>query len=85
MPIYDFRCKSCKHEWTVMCSIATKDDPKVCPECGNIESEQVILGAPSLGDPVRLGVRKMDDGFREVLSKVSEKTYRSNLKDKLSR
>jgi len=30
--------------------------------------------APSVGDPVRLGVRKMDTGFKEVLQKIKEKT-----------
>lgn len=31
-------------------------------------------GAASMGDPVRLGVKKQSDGFREVLQKISEKT-----------
>lgn len=28
----------------------------------------------SIGDPVRLGLRKPDNGFREVLQKISERT-----------
>jgi len=35
----------------------------------------------ALIDPVRLGVRKIDGGFREVLSKINEKTAGSRLKD----
>jgi len=31
-------------------------------------------GAASMGDPVRLGVRKLDNGFKEVLHKISERT-----------
>lgn len=46
---------------------------------------ETIIGAPSMGDPVRLGVRKHDDGFREVLSKIGSANYKSNLRDKLSR
>jgi len=38
----------------------------------NPQYESVILGAPSLGDPVRLGLRKPDQGFREVLAKAKE-------------
>ena len=38
-----------------------------------------------LGDPVRLGIRRNDDGFREVLSKIGAANYRSNLGNKLSR
>jgi hypothetical protein len=30
--------------------------------------------AASMGDPVRLGLRKQDNGFREVLQKISERT-----------
>jgi hypothetical protein len=29
--------------------------------------------APPLGDPVRLGIRKVDNGFKEVLHKISER------------
>jgi len=29
---------------------------------------------PPLGDPVRLGIRKIDNGFKEVLQKISERT-----------
>lgn len=47
--------------------------------------ESIIGGAPALGDSVRLGIRRTDDGFREVLSKISSANYKSNLKDKLSR
>lgn len=38
------------------------------------ELRQYIGGAPSLGDPVRLGLKKNDDGFKEVLQKIAEKT-----------
>lgn len=48
-------------------------------------SLEVIMGAPAMGDSVRLGVRKNDDGFREVLSKISSANYKSNLSSKLSR
>lgn len=46
---------------------------------------ETLIGAPAMGDSVRLGIRKNDDGFREVLSKINASNYRSNLKDKLSR
>ena len=38
----------------------------------NPQLESILLGAPSLGDPVRLGLRKPDAGFREVLAKAKE-------------
>jgi hypothetical protein len=50
----------------------------------NPDLEPVIMPT-AFGDPVRLGVRRTDDGFREVLSKIHGNTYKSNLADKLSR
>lgn len=41
--------------------------------------------AAAMGDPVRLGIRTHDDGFREVLSKIGRNNYKSNLGNKLSR
>jgi hypothetical protein len=38
-----------------------------------------------IGDPVRLGITTTDSGFKEVLSKIAENNYKSNLRDKLSR
>ena len=46
---------------------------------------EVLMGAPVMGDSVRLGIRKPDDGFREVLSKIHGSNYKSNLANKLSR
>ena len=46
---------------------------------------EVIIGAPAMGDVVRLGIRKPDQGFNEVLSKIHAANYKSNLADKLSR
>jgi hypothetical protein len=51
----------------------------------NPQLESIIGGAPAMGDSVRLGIRKPDDGFKEVLSKISAANYKSNLSDKLSR
>jgi hypothetical protein len=46
---------------------------------------EVIIGAPAMGDVVRLGIKKPDQGFNEVLSKIHAANYKSNLADKLSR
>lgn len=51
---------------------------------GNPHLEQIHTSI-NIGDPVRLGVKKVDDGFREVMSKIHENNYRSNLNDSLSR
>lgn len=80
MPTYTFRNKETGEVFDKLMS--WNDKVKFLEENPNLES---LIGTPSVGDPVRLGIRKNDDGFREVLSKISSANYRSNLKDKLSR
>jgi hypothetical protein len=36
----------------------------------NINIQQIFNKFPGFGDPVRLGIRKPDDGFRDVLKNV---------------
>ena len=83
--IYDFKCNDCAAEFVVHCRISERNDDHACVSCGSINTERQIIGAPAIGDAVRRGVRTVDNGFREVLSKIHEKTYRSNLDSKLSR
>jgi hypothetical protein len=44
----------------------------------NPHFEQRIKTAPSLADPMRLGLRKPDNGFREVLQRVKKASGRTN-------
>ena len=45
----------------------------------NPSYEPVIITAPSLGDPIRLGIKKPDAGFKEVLSKAKEAHPKSTI------
>ena len=85
MPSYDFKCSECSTVFEVMCKISERES-QACPSCGSKNYQAHHLDMASLGDPVRLGIRRIDDGFREVLHKIgSNNGRRSNLKDKLSR
>lgn len=84
MPIYDFKCNQCETVFEVSCTISSKDNQS-CPECGSSEYNHYFKSTPAMGDSVRLGIRRNDDGFKEVLSKIGQNNYRSNLSDKLSR
>lgn len=82
MPTYDYRCSKCGNTWERILKIAEKNLPvdEPCPHCqetGGVES--FIGGAPLFGDPVRLGRIKPDNGFKEVLQKVHERTPGSQL------
>jgi putative FmdB family regulatory protein len=35
MPLYDYRCRACHHTFEATRSIAERDYPTRCPECGN--------------------------------------------------
>jgi putative FmdB family regulatory protein len=86
MPLYDYKCEECSAVVSKLVSIADRAEPEKepCPQCNKLTlKKEVSFG--SIIDPVRLGVRRTDDGFREVLSKIAEKVPKSNLKNKLSR
>ena len=74
MPLYDFRNKDTGEVFEKMMSISAKEE--YLKENPNIEP---MLSANALIDPVRLGVRKTDAGFKEVLQRIHEKTPGSQL------
>lgn len=85
MPMYTFKCNTCDEIFDVLCNIASKDT-QICPKCGSTNYQHHHTVPLAMGDPVRLGVRRVDDGFREVLSKIGNANgLRANLTDKLSR
>jgi hypothetical protein len=55
-----------------------------CPNCSELAVKKVMFTAPTIGDAVRLGIRRPDNGFREVLQKIHEKTPGSRIKDNSS-
>lgn len=80
MPTYTFRNKNTGEVFDKLMSYASRQDYlEQNPEL------EVVMGSFAMGDPVRLGVRRNDDGFREVLSKIGAANYKSNLSNKLSR
>jgi putative FmdB family regulatory protein len=85
MPLYDFKCSDCDTVFDVMCKISERES-QACPSCGSKNYQAHHIGMAPLGDAVRLGVRSVDNGFREVLSRINSANGRqANLKDKLSR
>lgn len=55
-----------------------------CPSCGREgKIEKRIYYAPLLGDPIRLGIMKPDNAFKDVMRRIHDKTPGSQL-DKTS-
>lgn len=75
MPTYSFRDKDTQETFDKIMSYSAKVE--FLEE--NPHLEPIITSAPGIGDPVRLGLRKPDQGFRDVLKNMkSNKTYSNN-------
>lgn len=75
MPTYTFRNKETGETFDQFMTIASRE--QFLKENPNLES--IISGAPMMMDPVRAGVRKVDNGFKEVLQKIHSRTPGSKL------
>ena len=47
MPLYEYRCQKCEHEFEVLVSSRNREEP-TCPECGAPGPDQLI-GLPAAG------------------------------------
>ena len=76
MPLYEFQCESCEHYWEEQLTIDNRNKPTEanCPECDTMGSVHKILSsAPGIGDPIRLGLRKPNEGHRDILREMKKK------------
>jgi hypothetical protein len=74
MPTYEFKDNNTGKEWEDFMSISAKeqflkDNPHI---------SQVISAVP-LGDPVRLGLKKPDEPFRDILRTIKKKHIHSKI------
>lgn len=67
MPTYSFRNILTGEEFDQIMPIKKLDQYKI----DNPDFEQ-LLGTPSIGDPVRLGLKKPDDTFRDILKQIKK-------------
>jgi putative FmdB family regulatory protein len=75
MPNYDYKCKKCDHIFELQKKIADRDKPlkDPCPACGEKELVRTFAGGcPGVVDAFRTGLKKPDQGFRDMLAKVKE-------------
>lgn len=75
MALYEFKDTNTDEVFEKFMSIAAreeylKENPHIIP----------VIGAPAFADPVSIGVRKPDNGFKEVLQRIDTLTAGSQLK-----
>jgi hypothetical protein len=74
MANYTFYDTKTKKQFDIDMSISELDSYKE----SNPHLEQIIKTAPAIADPTRLGIRKPDAGFRDVLKRVKKASGRNN-------
>ena len=75
MPTYTFEDINTGERLEKAMKIAELDEFRAA----NPNLKSLIVGAPSIGDPVRLGLRKPDAGFRDVLKNVQHHHKKDNI------
>ena len=74
MPSYTFKNLNTDEEFTTIMSMNEREEYVK----GNPHMQQVIHSAPALGDSIRLGLKKPDNGFRDRLKEI-KKTHSRGL------
>lgn len=77
MPQYTFQNKVTKDEWTETLTIAQRDSFLE----NNPDVQQLIVSAPSFGSVERLGLKKPDQSFREMVSYIKKRNPGSTIRD----
>ena len=72
MPIYVYGCDHCDAMFEQILKISEMELPlsKPCPECNTENSIRQEVTSASFGDPIKLGIKRPDAGWNEVLGKV---------------
>lgn len=68
MPTYTFVNTTSGETFTEIMSISEREEFLKA----NPHVNQQIVSAPSLGDPIRLGLKKPDSGFRDRLKEIKK-------------
>ena len=72
MPYYDYECEECDNKFEEKYSIDERNKPteEPCSSCGC--KIKIKVGFPGLADPIRLGLRKPDDGFKDMMKRMKK-------------
>jgi len=75
LPNYTFQNNETGETYDLTLSMAEHDEYLA----NNPQVTQLIVSAPAIGDSVRLGLRKPDDSFRDVLRSIKKRNRGSNV------
>lgn len=80
MPTYLFKDLNTGEEQELFMSITERGEYLA----SNPHITQLVHGAPALGDSIRLGLRKPDDGFRDRLKEIKKHHSRGMTKSSIN-
>jgi len=83
MPLYDYKCSKCGHSWDEMQLVKNRKKPcnSPCPQCKEKKCVDQVIGQPIMSEPHKMGLKRPDQGFREVMSKIKQAHPRSTIRD----
>ena len=75
MPVYEYKCNECSHEFEEFKTIANYNVPlrEACPSCFHVGYISRLISGAKICDPVSLGVRKVPTGYNEVIKNIKKK------------
>lgn len=85
MPVYDYKCEKCETIFEKSMSISERELPteEECPNCFTSGHVIKLINSINIGDPIRLGVTKPSEAWKDVLRNIHKRAPGSNL-DKTS-
>ena len=75
MPLYDYKCGECSHEFELKLSMADYEKPTIepCPSCTKSGTVTQQFGANAFIDSARLGIKKPDRTFqRDIIGRMKK-------------
>jgi putative FmdB family regulatory protein len=82
MPTYNYKCKSCGHQFEDFRKISNRIWDKDCPNCGK-EKDQIeltLFEAPKIVSAVRSVYSRTDQTFRDKLNSIKKHYPRNTIK-----
>ena len=75
MPVYEYKCNECSHEFEEFKTIADYNIPlkEPCPSCLHVGYISRLISGAKICDPVSLGVIKVPTGYNEVIKNIKKK------------
>jgi putative FmdB family regulatory protein len=80
MPLYEYRCRNCNHEFEQVVSISNRYGPTeaVCTKC-NLPEVELVISTPAVISPFALdGLKKPSIEFKQRMAEIKQNVGNSS-------